>query len=511
MDTVSSRHEIDVRGVVGPMDAATPFAVSLEIPAQIAGSPAAQHTAWALLNMMARLERVVSHVFVVCPASVPLRTRLSPLTGNARWLRDALANGATAVDVVPVDFNNAGGNLRLVVGPGGAVPDGLRVYGEGWCGGVARNSSVWAAPVSALPFGPYIAAAVAVGEVFKAVRIDPRRYPPAAAAFYSLWSHRADTAFIHGGPVSLPSVILDETLAGVGAVGCICANVLWATDGASGHVLLVDGDEKGVDITNLNRYLLFGPAHLGMSKASTARDLLDGSAILWEAHDGCLETTGRPHRRILCAVDTNPSRLAVQNLWPESLLMASTNELRAELVRCDPRMGGPCARCFNAPAAVMPDDELRRQFREASPEQQRDLAGRAGAVLQEALAWAERGECGTTGERVRDALRGTAGRTESFSVPFVSCAAGTLLAAEVVKEQLDAPAPLSPSVSRASVQFWQPHRSSGAKPYLRDARCPSCVPQGDAGLIWRERTATRPLRSDASRGMLVSEADIGVE
>lgn len=480
------------------MDAATPVTVSLQIPHEVAGTPAGQHTAWALLNMLTRLERVVSRVSVTCPQGIPISARLSPLVGNASSLGDALQNGARAIGVVPADFVSTEGDLRLVVGPGTAVPGALRVYGEGWCGGIAQDAPVPAAKASALPFGPYIAASMAVGEVFKAVRIDPRRYPPTRAAFYSLWFHRAETTFISGGPAVLPSVVLDETLAGTGAVGCICANVLWATGGVTGDVLLVDGDEKGIDITNLNRYLLFGRAQVGLPKASTARDLLTGSAIVWEAHDGYFETTGGRHRRILCAVDTNQGRLAVQNHWPESLIMASTNELRAELVRCDPRRGGPCARCFNPPDAGTPDDDLRRRFREASPEEQRSLAERVGADLGEALAWAERGECGTTGERVRDALRGVGGRTEAFSVPFVSCAAGTMLAAEVVKEQFDAPVPLSPSLARAAMQFWQPDRSLGAKPYLRDTGCPSCVPDGDAGLIWHARTSTRPHRADAA-------------
>lgn len=500
MDAVSSRHEIDVRGVVGPMDTASPVAVSLEIPADVAGSPAVQHTAWALLNMLVRLDRVVSAVSVACPSDVPQRVRLSPLAGDAGGFRNRLRHGAAAVDVLPVDFGHHRGDVRIVVGPGDAVSDGIRVYGEAWCGGFARDRAVAAATPSTLPFGPYIAAAMAVGEVFKLVRIDVTKYPPTVAAFYSLWSHQSDTTFIQGGSAAIPSIVLDETLAGVGAVGCICANLLWATDGISGRILLVDGDKEGVDVTNLNRYMLFGRAHLGMPKASTARDLLNGAgSIVWDSHDGSLESTGRSHRRILCAVDTNPSRLAVQSLWPESLLMGSTNELRAEVVRCDPRMGGPCARCYNPPDTMTPDDELRRRFLEADPDEQRYLAEEVGADLRDAVAWAETGECGTTGERVRDALRGPRGRMESFSAPFVSCAAGTMLAAEVVKEQFDARVPLSPSVARALLQFWRPDHSSGAKPYLRDPRCPTCIPEHEAGVIWRERTATRPLRSDAPR------------
>jgi len=243
---------------------------------------------------------------------------------------------------------------------------------------------------------------------------------------YGRPSHEAGREYVLGGPSVLPEVVLDETLAGVGAVGCICAEALWAANGVGGDVLLVDGDPRGIDVTNLNRYLLFTGQHIGQPKASSARDLLSASGIRWSVHDGPLETAPGLHRRILCAVDINEARLAAQTRWPESLLMASTNELRAEVVRCDPRHGGPCARCHNDPETVTPDEELRRQFREASPDQQRAIAARDNAALDEVIAWAETGECGTSGERVRDAMR--AGRaahlpllSRSYRWPRATC------------------------------------------------------------------------------------------
>src|SRR5262249_5709914 len=153
-------------------------------------------------------------------------------------------------------------------------------------------------------------------------------------------------------------------------------------------------------------------------------------------------------------------------------LMASTNELRAEIVRCDPRDDGPCARCYNDPEHETPDDTRRQAFLDASLEDQRALAAAAGTSLEAAVSWAMTGECGTSGERVREVMGEPANAMTHFATPFTSGAAGTMLAAEVVKEELAAPVPLSTRQPRATIQFWRPAQSAGAKPYRRDLSCP---------------------------------------
>jgi hypothetical protein len=494
MDRVSSRHEGTLDGRLAPLDSGRPVRVSVVVPPEVAALASVQHSVWMSINMLARLDRVVDSISISCPTDVNIVTRISPLMAGATDLAAGIAVAAAAIDTVPVAFHDDPADVELIIGPGEATNGAIRVYGEGWCGGITRSGAIAAAEPSSLPFGPYIAAAIGVGEIFREVRIDPKRYPSADAAFYSLWSHEAATAYIPGGPATVLGATFSETLAGVGAVGCICAQTLWAAVGLSGEVLLVDGDPDGIDLTNLNRYLLFGRQHLNCPKASTARDLLAGSDIRWTAHDGPLETAAGLHRRILCATDTNESRLAVQTRWPESLLMASTHELRAELVRCDPRQSGPCARCHNDPATVTPDEELRRRFRQASPEEQSDIASRFGADLGEAVAWAETGQCGTTGERVRDALRTPNTIASAFAVPFVSLAAGTMLAAEAVKEHLDAATPLTISQQHASLQFWSPAGSRGASRYSRDPGCPLCRPESEAVSIWWDRVATHTPR-----------------
>lgn len=481
-----------------PIDQVRQLSVSIDVAPDVASIPAVQQTAWMTLNILARLERVIREVTISCPDRVERVVPLGPNNGHVTTLAETLRAWARAIDTVPVRFAPEDtGDFRLAIGPGPAVAGGLRVHGQGWCGGFS-SVDIELGGSSRLPFGPYMAASLVAGEVFKRVRIDPARYPLTHAAFYDLWHHRASEHLASSGPSDLPEVKLRETLVGVGAVGCISALTLWATPGLQGDILLIDGDEKGIDKTNLNRYLLFNMSHLGLPKASTCRDLLNGEAMSWRAEDQPFELADvATTRRILCAVDTPSGRLAVQNRWPESLLMASTHELRSELVRCDPRTGGPCARCYNDPETGVSDDDLRRRFREAPPQEQQAIAAEVGADLEGTRRWAEFGECGTSGDRVKDALRGgEPSRPEAFAVPFASCAAGVMLAAEVVKEAIDAPVPLSPRIPRASLQFWNPHRSAGAKPYLRDPRCPLCRPDSDGAKVWHARMAHRPSRGD---------------
>ncbi len=498
MERISSRHEGNLGGRLRPFDETDAVSVTLEIAEDVAGLAAVQHTAWMALNMLTRLSGIVMRIYLVCPRGIPLAGRVVPLAQRTLSLDEALFEGATAIATVPCEkvAPQRPEGFLLVIGPGGPVADGFRVHGEGWWGGVTSGAAIAPHSDSCLPYGPYLAASFAVGEVFKAARIDPRRYHRAQSVFYSLWTHRATASPDPAGPATVSGTRLSESLAGVGAVGCIAVHALWATPGLLGDVVLADSDKNGVDITNLNRYLLFGRASVGKPKASTAADIARDGDILWLPYDGNLESYLGPARRILCAVDTNTSRRAVQARWPASLLMASTEELRAELVRCDPRHGGPCARCFNDPVAAIPDDERRQRFLSMSTEEQRTFAESVGATVGDALEWAQTGRCSTSGDRVRDALLGPHNALEAWAVPFVSCAAGVMLAAEAVKETMDARTPLSPSVPRATVQFWRPEESSGAKPYLRDLGCPMCRPGTEAVTVWRERMAQTALRGN---------------
>ena len=96
---------------------------------------------------------------------------------------------------------------------------------------------------------------------------------------------------------------------------------------------------------------------------------------------------------LISAVDTNTSRRAVQGLYSHRLLAASTHNLRAEVLRCDPDAGAACISCFNPPETDIPDADLRRQYLAAPKEDRKRLAADVGLSVEEAERWAIEDTC----------------------------------------------------------------------------------------------------------------------
>src|SRR5690349_5516114 len=75
--------------------------VTINIEPGTAATAPVQHTAWMLVNLLVRLEGVVSAV-LISGDDAPLLPRVAPLASRARTLRGALLNGGQAVGSVPV-------------------------------------------------------------------------------------------------------------------------------------------------------------------------------------------------------------------------------------------------------------------------------------------------------------------------------------------------------------------------------------------------------------------------
>jgi hypothetical protein len=486
-ERVSNRHEGDLGGRLSSFGDMTSVGVTVVIPDGQAQLPAVQHTAWMVLNLLARLDRVVHCIGLRCPSGVPLAGNITPLAKQETDLRSALLDGAAAIEVVPV-VADAELGWSIVVGTSGPIP-GTRLYaaGAGWNGGVSRNAIDGNAlsTDSRLPFGPYVAACLAVAEVFKGARM--KDYEPTTAAFYDLWTHRASTLPTCNGPSRVETGI-DAALAGVGAVGSACVLALWACPGLAGKMILADSDRKGLTVTNLNRYPLFGRRSLGELKASEAARLVGKSGISWTPHDDLFEKILAPlPPRVLSAVDTNRSRLAIQNRYPSRILSASTLDLRSEVLRCGPPGVGACLRCYNPPEVSLPDDDLRAKLLSASAEEIAGLAASANVSVEDAKEWARTGRCGTAGERVLPYLR-TNVDEPLFAVGFVSVMAGTMLAVELLKDCIGAAVPLSDAIQRATLQFFNPlARTNRASRYAPDRGCPMCKLDSPAGQVWNRR------------------------
>lgn len=497
IEKVSNRHEGDLGGVFLPFGDVNNVELTVVVDPASAELTNVQHTAWMLINLLVRLQGIVQHVHIVCPPGVPLRGRIVPLAPRHLDLRTALIQGAQAVGVVPVDGTGPF-ERTIVVGHGIGWQEAADLYawGNEWCGGIC-NSPFFPSSFgqqSSLPFGPYTAACIAAGEVFKAARMNPESYMAPRTAYYSLWQHRAGALPIADGPTFVEAVV-DAALAGVGAVGSAFLHAVWACEGIQGQFLLADNDKKGVESTNLNRYGLFGFNSVGQRKATEAARIAADTPISWLAHDGAFEQVSNLPPRVVSAVDINSSRQAIQNRYPARILSGSTLDLRAEVLRCGPPGTGACLRCYNPPEKISADEDLRASLRSAGDDKLAELAEAAGISVEDAKEWAHTGRCGIAGERLLPHLQITEA-PPLFAVGFVSVMAGTMLAAEFVKDHLECSVPLSESTQRATFQFHSPIANANrATVYGRDPICPMCDPTTIACQKWQQRFGQlRPAR-----------------
>jgi hypothetical protein len=444
-----------------------------------------------LVNLLARQELIVERVLLDCPSGVPLAGRVIPLAPRETDLRTALLEGAAAIESVPVvaALEPTAQTIRIVVGPGPAVEGALRVHGERWWGGVARGPIDGHHSDSTLPYGPYAAACLAAGEVYKAVRLAVPK--PVMAAFYSTWSLRAmaapPSAAQDIGPHAIDGVEINAIVAGGGAVGNTWVHVTWATDAVSGRAVVADSDHLGVDVTNLNRCPTFGAASIGKRKATETATICGDASIQIVPFDGPVGDVNNRPALLVSAVDTNTSRRAVQGLYPARLLAASTHNLRAEVIRCDPGAGAPCISCFNPPEADVPDADLRREYLAAEPGERERLAAAVGLSIEQADRWAVEGTCSYATDRLLARLRLSHEGPRAFAVGFVSVMAGTMLAAQTIREIIGDRC-LDGTLSRAVMQFLDPTAASNApRRQRRDATCPMCDPEALATRIWQRR------------------------
>lgn len=485
-DHVSSRHESDLGGRFLPFGGTDQVEVTVVVAGERAHLASVQHGAWMLLNLLSRQQGIVSRIGLICPPDVAQAGRITPLANHALDLRRALIAGNEAIGVIPAIPDKVVGRSLVVGATGRAEPDRLYLVANGWCGGISVSPVEVVGQQSALPFGPYIAACLAAGEVFKAARMKPGSYSSPESVFYSAWSRHPSSSFDLAGPVAVKREV-DIALGGVGAVGCAFLHTLDCCPGVSGKVLLADNDDKGLEQSNLNRYVLFGNESVGRMKATEAARLLADSSLVFDPHDRPLEEMASIPMVVVSAVDTNPARAAIQNRYPAQILSASTHDLRAEILRCGPPGIGACLRCYNPPELAKSDQQIALEIQGMSDDELAEYAKAAGVTVIEARQWAASQKCGMAGEGVLKHFRESEPRPHGFAVGFVSVMAGILLAAELVMGQLETAATIRKG-NRSVFQFWSPlaatNRSSA---YVRDPACPMCRLDIPAVRIWNDR------------------------
>ena len=170
-DQISNRHESALGGQFLPFGGTEQVAVTLVISPELAHRPRVQHAAWMLLNLLSRQMGIVNHIGLICPRGVAQAGQIVPLVNPVLDLREALMAGNSAIGVVPLAPDQAEGRQIVVGAVSATEPGSLYLSANGWCGGISTSPVPNVGTESGLPFGPYVAACLAAGEVFQAARL----------------------------------------------------------------------------------------------------------------------------------------------------------------------------------------------------------------------------------------------------------------------------------------------------------------------------------------------------
>lgn len=479
---VSTRHEGDLDKQLLSFSQSGKTAVTLVLDSS-ANYVAVQHTAWMLANLAARLDGYVECVCICCPENIQIHPNIIPFNFGATDFGKALVSAVSALGIIPV-FTGEKKGLVFYVGPGAAIENCWRVHGEGWVGGISK-SAIIDKPNSSLPFGPYVAACFAAAEIFKEMRMTPKDYLP-NEGFFDAWNLAPIRTFCSSEQPALSELGLECTLAGVGAVGTAFIHTMFACPMIKLSATIADNDSKGLDITNLNRYVLFGKSEIGKLKPDAVCDLLKDSHIRFFPWNNGVETLAKIGPRVLSAVDKNKSREGIQYSYPSRIISASTLGLRAEVLRCGPPGEGACLRCYNAPEVLPSDDEKIAKLKKAPEDEIVRFCKEAGISIEEGKAWINKPKCGQPGELLLSVLPVADDEQGVFSVGFTSVFAGVLLAVEFLKDCMGITNSLNGRSNHFTFQFFDVMSPVNEPSFLSvDPNCPLC--HAKTLPIWKQR------------------------
>lgn len=452
----------------------------------VAGSRSGQHLLWMLTNLLARqVDEVVMITFEINPELMVLGG-ISPLLPQDLQLHLALRQGA--VDINPgFTTNDSPPSLRIQVGPETALAvqplPTFYVSATSWRGYIGTEAATWTCS-DGNPVGPYVAACLAAAEVFKMSRgVQPEYGSTPQRLWYDAWHMDVSNQGEDGPALPEDATGIPAVLGGVGAVGTALLHTLYAVPGLKADIIIVDYDPEGIDVTNLNRYTLFGQSDLGQPKASRAAWKLKASGLhitprdlLWQQWAAEYSKEARP--LVMSCVDNNAARHAIQSSLPDVILSASTLDLRAQVIGFERVAATACLRCRNPVEESHSDESVIASLRAADPVRRAALAAERGVNPDDLEQFLEdpQAHCGLISGETLQRFGPTNAAAEHWSVGFVSAMAGVLLAAEYLKRTLQTQAPaLSGSANMARFQFWHP--ASHVNTVCHWPAAPECICQ----------------------------------
>jgi hypothetical protein len=456
-DEIANRHLLAADGLQKLLQAEEQR-IRIVVKERWASSYAGQLLTSCLVNLLCRQVKLVCQIEVIAPETpalikLPCDGSLNPFPACLEALASWAVNGAVSVTTsqtaTVVDYTVFVGDApeepcqghRLV-----AVGDGWRA----WVGDPS-NARLSIVPTSPNPLGPFLAAALAAGEIFKHSR-GIRRGRFLSDDGYSLWSGASSQNWIdlHDGPEISGAVMSPVHVVGAGAVGNALAYIIANLGLVEGYVVLIDDDSY--DDTNLNRCLLAGWLDIAQSKVHAIERVLKAGGIRAFSFPGTIKSYVKDMRIGLRAdvarqvddlvfsvvascVDRGAARQDVQGLHPHLLLGGSTLNLQAKSNLYSGRPGAACLACFNP---VEKDGEkiraLESQLRKMPTLERGEFLTSRGLDASSIEEYLSGAQCGGLGEA---ALRDYVVRPPAeFSAGFVSLGAGLLLASAVLRNTI---------------------------------------------------------------------------
>lgn len=453
-DALADRHRGNVEGLE-PHSACTARRASVRIVADphYASTAAGQHLLWMLTNLLARQFGLICRMEIGVP-SLPLIDGVG-FFGRRATLAETLLQVIAKVSSGHIEYGLPGRerpSFTVSAGDCANGPIDLAVYGAGWNAVIGRQAGFAVAAADANPIGPYFAACVAAGEVFKSLRgLLPGKGGFVRDLALCLWDWSPLTS-----PVAAPNAPPVEGLSlpathivGAGAVAQAACAVFGSLRGVSGLITVVD--KTLIDAPNLNRYCLATRDDLNEAKVTVISNRLRacGTSIRpaiasWQEYtlDAKYRTDQHPdirmleesyrYRHVLSCVDRNDARHAIQNIWPQHLLGASTNGLSLAVADYDALTPFECLKCHNPiespPASI---EAIAAELRTLSRAERAKRAQIAGVDVQAMERYLADPGCGKLGEH--ELLKFGVAEPRDWSVGFVSVASGTMLAAQHVR------------------------------------------------------------------------------
>ena len=453
---ISNRHLLKVDGLEDkPLH--TSRRVRIVVSELWAKSRAGQLLASCLVNLLARQVGLVSYIEVVAVETdsliaLPNGTTSDRFPANLKWITQwAVSEAVLFSDVAtaaPVDFTVSIG--AIIENPTGAT---FFAVGNGWKAWVGdpERAPTEVIPDKSNPLGPFLAATLAAGEIYKRTR-GILRGSFLTAGGYSLWSGATspDWESLEDGPELAGEALPPIHLVGAGAVGNGLAYTVANAALSAGYFVLIDDDTY--DDTSLNRCFLAGWEDVDDPKVDAIFAALKVAGLDAYPFPGTIKEYVVADRRnvrldaarqaddlsfeiVISCVDRGTSRQDVQGLAPSHLFGGSTLGLAARANFYPDRAGAACLSCFNP---VERDGEkiraLEKKLREMDDNQRAAFLSEQGIDREAVDEYLKSPECGTAGEA---ALRDLATRAQSeFSAGFVSLGAALLLCAKLFQHLL---------------------------------------------------------------------------